>query len=141
MPGVLLSRSPGRGTVGQSQNPGTTPGTLAGHRYASAVAALQAAYPAYVDAADWQQAIVDADAWASVWATQAVAFDWLAQDLFGFHSPPDRPEASYRPLSRVDCTGLVWLMHGRPVITVTATEVVIQASSGALVYRKRAELV
>jgi hypothetical protein len=40
-------------------------------------------------------------------------------------------------LSRYDKTGLIWLLHGRPVIGLTATEAAIRGNSDAIVtYRK-----
>jgi hypothetical protein len=40
-------------------------------------------------------------------------------------------------LSRYDETGLIWLLQGRPVVALTASEAVIRGHSGATVtYRK-----
>jgi hypothetical protein len=44
--------------------------------YASALAALRANRPAYVDAADWQQAIEDGHRFVSKWGKQAEALCW-----------------------------------------------------------------
>jgi hypothetical protein len=56
--------------------------------------------------------------------------------LFGLHTPPERPAANYRRLSRYDETGLIWLLRGRPVVALTATTAVIQGATGILTYRK-----
>jgi hypothetical protein len=40
-------------------------------------------------------------------------------------------------LSRYDETGLIWLLQGRPVVALTASEAAIRGHSGAtLTYRK-----
>lgn len=136
---VPLSHALGCGTVGQSQNPGTVPGTVAGHPYSVACAALRNCCPDFVDEADWQQAITDSNAFLPAWGAQAIALRWSEPDLFGLHSPLDRPSPSYRRLSRVDCTGLIWLLHGRAVIAMTTATATIRAASGSqLVYRKEA---
>lgn len=51
----------------------------------------------------------------------------------GFRS---NPAPSYKRLSRYDETGLVWLLRGRAVVALTATEVAIQGAAGVLVYRR-----
>ena len=104
--------------------------------YASALAALRANRPAYVDAADWQQAIEDGHRFVSKWGNQAEALCWAPADLFGLHTPPEKPAPKYRRLSRYDQTGLIWLLHGRPVIALTETAATILAPGGAnLTYR------
>ena len=47
------------------------------------------------------------------------------------------PAANYRRLSRYDETGLIWLLHGRPVIVLTETEAAIQGATAVLIYRKQ----
>src|SRR5262249_45374586 len=73
--------------------------------YASALAVLRAACPAYVDAADWQQAIEDGARFLAQWAEQAAALGWTARDLFGLAELPESPRPSYQRLSRYDQTG------------------------------------
>jgi hypothetical protein len=63
------------------------------------------------------------------WGSQAANLGWTANDLFGLH-----PIA---PLARYDAKGLVWLLHGRPVVVLTETEATIQASSGAMLSFQR----
>ena len=104
--------------------------------YASALAALRANCPAYVPEDRWRQAIADATAFISKWGAQAQALGWTARELFGLHTPPERPAANYRPLSRYDETGLIWLLRGRPVVALTATTAAIQGATGILTYRK-----
>jgi hypothetical protein len=112
----------------------------AGQAYARTVAALRAICPEHVEAADWQQAVADADTFLATWAAQAVALEWSAPDLFGLHPVPERPGLTYRRLSRRDCTGLIWFLHGRSVVALTASEAAIQAKRGStLVYRKSVE--
>ena len=105
--------------------------------YVSALAALRAECPAYVDAADWQQAIEDGHRFVTQWGKQAQALGWAPADLFGLHTPPEKPAPNYRRLSRYDQTGLIWLLRGRPVIALTKTAATILAPSGAsLMYHR-----
>jgi hypothetical protein len=98
---------------------------------------LEGRCPAHVDPADWVQAIEDGRKFLAAWGQHAEAFGWTARDLFGLHTLPARPPATYRRLSRYDETGLIWLLEGRPVVALTDTEAVILGHSGAkLTYRK-----
>ena len=106
--------------------------------YSQALAALRAECPAYVDAADGQQAIEDGHRFVTQWGKQAEALGWAPADLFGLPIPPQKPAPNYRRLSRYDQTGLIWLLHGRPVIALTETKATILARSGAtLVYGRQ----
>ena len=101
--------------------------------YASALAALRAICPAYVSEDRWHQAVADATAFTS----EAQALGWMEHELFGIHPVPEQPAANYSRLSRLDETGLIWLLRGRLVITLTATEAVMRCHSGAtLTYRR-----
>jgi hypothetical protein len=62
---------------------------------------------------------------------QAEALGWAPADLFGLHTPLEKPAPNYRRLSRYDQAGLIWLLHGRPVIALTETAATILAPSGA----------
>ena len=105
--------------------------------YSSALATLRAECPAYVDAADWQQAIEDGHRFVTQWGKQAEALGWTPADLFGLHIPPEKPASNYRRLARYDQTGLIWLLHGRPVIALTELAATILAPSGAsLMYHR-----
>jgi hypothetical protein len=104
--------------------------------YASGLAALRATCPAYVPEDWWRQAISDATSFVCAWGGQAQALGWTARELFGLHTPPERPLASYRRLARYDETGLIWLLRGRPVIALTETVAAIQGATAVLTYRK-----
>jgi hypothetical protein len=106
-------------------------------RYASALAAFRAKCPAYVLEDRWHEAIADAATFISEWGAQTEAFGWTERELFGLHPVPERPAANYSRLSRLDGAGLIWLLHGRPVIALTQTAATILASSGArLTYQR-----
>jgi len=102
--------------------------------YASALAALRAECPAYVDAADWQQTIENGHRFVTQWGKQAEAHGWTPADLFGLHTPPEKPAPNYRRLSRYDQTGLIWLLHGRRVVELTKDKAVIETANGRLSY-------
>jgi hypothetical protein len=104
--------------------------------YASALVALRAKCPDYVPEDRWSQAVADAPAFTCKWGDQARALGWTARELFGLHTPPERPAATYSCLSRYDETGLIWLLRGRPVIALTETIAAIQGATAVLTYRK-----
>ena len=104
--------------------------------YASALAALRAECPVYVDAADWQQAIEGAHRFVTQWGKQAEALGWVPAELFGLDTPPKKPAPNYRRLSRYDQTGLIWLLHGRRVVELTKDTAVIETANGTLSYRR-----
>jgi hypothetical protein len=118
----------------------TPPTELPAGPHAAALAALRAKCPAYVPQDRWRQAIADATTFATKWGAEAKAFGWTAPELFGLHPVPEQPAANYSRLARVDNTGLIWLLRGRPVIVLTSTEAIIRCPSGASsTYRKRTE--
>jgi hypothetical protein len=105
--------------------------------YEPTVEALERRCPNYVERERWQQAVEDGRRFLTRWGGQAEALGWTARDLFGLHTPPMRPGAFYRRLSRYDETGLVWLLQGRPVVALTEVTAAIQGASGTItVYRK-----
>ena len=104
--------------------------------YNQVLAGLRAECPTYVDVADWQRAIEDGRRFVTEWGEQAEALGWTDADLFGLHTPPEKPVASYRRLSRYDETGLIWLLRGRPVVALTETTAAIQGATSVLTYRK-----
>jgi hypothetical protein len=105
--------------------------------YRDALAALRSKCPEFVENDRWQQAIRDAEIFLKRWGAHAHALGWTAHELFGLHVVPERPAATYRRLSCDHATGLIWLLHGRPVTALTEMAATILASSGAnLTYRR-----
>ena len=100
--------------------------------YGSTIATLKSRCPDLVPRARWQQAIEDGRAFLAKWGGQAEALGWTAQDLFGLHTPPERPHPSYSRLSRYDEAGLIWLLCGRGVVALTEATAAIQSSTGAI---------
>ncbi len=108
-----------------------------GQRYAIVLAKLVADCPHLIEPEAWQQAVADARAFLARWGTQAAALGWTARELFGLHPVPEQRAASYQRLARYDHTGLVWLLHGRAVVALTADTAAIKTKSGGLLtYRK-----
>jgi hypothetical protein len=92
--------------------------------------------PDHIEPRDWNQALEDGRRFLAQWGAQAEALGWTAQDLFGLHKP-EKPKPNYRRLSRYDATGLIWLLHGRPVVALTTDTAAIQTPTGAiLAFRK-----
>jgi hypothetical protein len=90
-----------------------------------------------VDIARWRQCVEDGKRFLAKWGSQAEVLGWDARDLFGLHPVPEQPHPSYRRLSRYDCTGLVWLLQGRPVVGLTEATASIKGTTGNItVYRK-----
>jgi hypothetical protein len=104
--------------------------------YANLLAALQSQRPELIEPGSWEQAVRDTESFLATWGDQAEALGWTARDLFGLHPVPERPAASYRRLARYDETGLIWLLHGRPVVALTETTAAIQGAAAVLTYRK-----
>jgi hypothetical protein len=104
--------------------------------YGSALATLRAECPAYVDAADWQQAIEEGHRFVTQWGKLAEALGWTTADLFGLHTSPEKPALNYRRLSRYDQTGLIWLLRGRRVVEITKDKAVIETARGTVSYRR-----
>jgi len=100
---------------------------------------LERRCPDHIDVADWQAAVDDGRRFLAHWGVQAEALGWTARDLFGLATVPEKVTATYRRLRRVDLAGLVWLLHGRPVVALTESSVAIQAgqSKSILTYRRQ----
>jgi hypothetical protein len=123
------------GELGYDQNDKSPFGRFG--RFGRTFQALEQRCPAYIELADWQQALEDGRRFLAKWVEQAEALGWTSRELFGLHTPPERPAASYQRLSRYDETGLIWLLQGRPVVALTTDAAAIQTSSGRiLTYRK-----
>ena len=104
--------------------------------YQNAYDVLEHRCPDFVETERWRRAVEDARQFLASWGEQANAFGWTARELFGLHTPPERPAATYCRLSRYDDTGLIWLLRGRPVIALTETIAAIQGGTAVLTYRK-----
>jgi len=107
-------------------------------RYRRVFAVLQMKCPALVPVERWHLAVEDGRRLLATWGTQAEALGWSSADLFGLHTPPDKPHATYNRLSRYDCTGLCWLLQGRPVVALTTNTAAIEnPDTGSITtYRK-----
>ena len=101
---------------------------------------LERRCPDFIDAERWRQGVEDGRQFLATWGEQAQAFGWTARELFGLHTPPERPAASYSRLSRYDETGLIWLLRGRPVIALTETIAAIQGATAVLTQAQQTEL-
>ena len=109
----------------------------AAERYRKTFALLQVKPPALVDVARWQQCIRDGSRFLAKWGEQAEALGWTSADLFGLHTPPERPHPTYSRLSRYDSTGLCWLLQGRPAVALTEATATIKGATGNItVYRR-----
>jgi hypothetical protein len=75
--------------------------------------------------------IRDAKTFLARWGAEAARLGWTAEDLFGLHAT--------RPTSRYDVMGLVPLLCGREVTSITADRATIRTPSGGTVtyYRDR----
>jgi hypothetical protein len=113
---------------------GETFGSPAPGQHASvlnaALEALEQRCPDHVEADRWRQAVQDGHHFLAEWGEQAGALGWTADDLFGLAEPPERSSPFYRRLNRQDATGLVWLLRGRPAVTLTADTALIATSNG-----------
>jgi hypothetical protein len=106
-------------------------------RYRKVFGVLQLRPPALVDVARWRQRVEDGKRFLAKWGEQAEALGWTSADLFGLHTPSDKPHPSYRRLSRYDATGLCWLLEGREVVALTAGTAAIENPTGTItVFRK-----
>jgi hypothetical protein len=104
----------------------------------SAFSAIERQCSDLVSAADWQRAVEDGRLFIVQWGERAEALGWTAQDLFGLHDPPEQHGPNYRRLSRYDVTGLIWLLHGRPVVALTADRAVIGTAGGGVTFYRMA---
>jgi hypothetical protein len=91
-----------------------------------------------VSVADWQRAVDDGRLFIVQWGERAEALGWTAHDLFGLHDPPEQHGPNYRRLSRYDVIGPIWLLHGRPVVALTADRAVIGTARNGLTFYRMA---
>jgi hypothetical protein len=106
-------------------------------RFGRTFTELERRCPAYVDLADWQEAVADARRFLAAWGDAAEALSWSPKDVFGLAPVPDNPAPSYRRLSRHDEAGLAWLLRGRPVVALTTDAAVIRSATGARLQFRR----
>jgi hypothetical protein len=81
------------------------------------------ARPPCIRAARWQQVVADAGRFLRDWAAQAAALGWTTADIFGAHPT--------HPLQRIDCAGLILLLHGDQLVALTVEAGHIQTRTGA----------
>ena len=100
---------------------------------------LERRCPDHIDVAGWQQAVEDSRRFLTSWSVQAEALGWTAADLFGLAPVPEKVTVTYRRLSRVELTGLIWMLHGRPVLALTESSAAIQTaqSKSILTFRRQ----
>ena len=78
----------------------------------------------------WRQAIFDAHQFLARWGAQAAALGWSTLDVFGAHPT--------RPVERLDCAGLIILLHGDELLAFTADTARTRRRNGAiLTYYRR----
>ena len=85
----------------------------------------------------WRQAVEDGRRFLAQWGEQAESLGWTSRDLFGLAPVPNKPEPNFQRLSRYDLTGLIWLLHGDPVVALTATTAAIRHRSGNITTYRR----
>jgi hypothetical protein len=106
-------------------------------RFGRTLGALEGRCPEQVNPDDWQTAVADAQTFIARWGKQAEKLGWTVKDLFGLSPIPPKPHPTFRRLSRYDATGLIWLLHGRPVVALTVESAAIESRTGAVtLYRK-----
>lgn len=98
---------------------------------------LSSKCPDHIPEDRWHRAIEDGRTFLNQWGEEARALGWTADDLFGLHVPPTKPHPSYCRLSRYDCTGLIWLLQGMPVVMLTAGTASIRNPTGSITAYRR----
>lgn len=78
----------------------------------------------------WRLLLADLETFRRDWSDRAAELGWSELELYG----ADRRA----PWERVDRSGLVWMLRGRPVVAMTAdTATIATPSGGHLTYRCR----
>jgi hypothetical protein len=85
--------------------------------------------PASIEPSDWQQAIENGHKFLAPRDMHSEALGRTARELFGLHPVLGRPAANYSRLSRLDDTGLSWLLRSRPVVALTKTTAAIRGAT------------
>ncbi len=90
--------------------------------FGKAYAELLSQCPDRVPEYRWRQAVDDGRAFLARWGEPAAALGWTADDS---------------RLSRYDCTGLIWLLQGLPVVALTSSTAAIENPTRSItVYRR-----
>ena len=79
--------------------------------------------PACIRAARWQQVVADAGSFLQDFGGQAAALGWTTGDIFGAHPT--------HPVQRIDCAGLILLLHGDELVALTVEAGHIRTRTGA----------
>jgi hypothetical protein len=95
--------------------------------YADGFSELLARAPAAVPTERWHRTLRDAVEFLDLWGEEAARLGYSPEELFGLDPVV--------PLTRYDRMGLVWLLRGASIVSLTATEA---RFSGGLAYRRRA---
>jgi len=134
-----LVRKPFAGTTNTTETTKGTPAqtSVVFGRFGRTYKALEARCPDYVPAMRWQQAVEEGRRFLATWGEPAERFGWTSADLFGLAPVPEQPHPSYRRLSRYDCTGLVWLLDGRPVVALTEATASVRHPTGSITTYRR----
>jgi hypothetical protein len=99
--------------------------------------ALESRCPDLIEPSRWHLAIEDGRRFLADWGSQAEALGWTARDLFGLHEVPANPHPTYQRLSRYDCTGLIWLLQGCPVLALAEETAAIKMPTGSVTTYRR----
>src|SRR5262245_23785859 len=73
---------------------------------------LQLKPPAMVDIARWRQCVEDGKRFLGRWGSRAEVLGWDARDLFGLHTPPEKPHPPYNSRPRNEGTGRIGRLQG-----------------------------
>jgi hypothetical protein len=87
----------------------------------------------WLSAERWTALLSDAENFLSAWGRVASALGWTAHDLFGVH-----PTA---PAARFDVMGLLPILNGAAVLTLTDTTATMRRASGAMLAYRRSDQV
>jgi hypothetical protein len=88
--------------------------------------------PAGVPLKRWRRFVDDVGLFLDHWAAKAAALGWGPADLFGAHTT--------RPVARVDCMGLLWLVNGARVVALTGNTAIIETSGDRQSYRRKSQI-
>jgi len=121
-PGARSAQAPAVAYVGGG---GASPSLFA------AFTVIERQCPDGIELSDWRRAVEDGRGFIIQWGEEAERLGWTAEDLFGLPEIPERPAWDWHRLARIDQVGLVWLLHGRKVVALSADQAVIATPSEA----------